>query len=110
MNKVQLPSLNDQVAVEATQIEAFRKNGHTLTKSILQDGEIGAYRDVINEAAYHYNTEKRKLEDRDTYGKAFLQIMNLWQVDEHVKKFTLAKRFAKIAASLLGVDNVRIYH
>src|SRR5436189_133361 len=40
----------------------------------------------------------------------FLQVMNLWEVDESVKKFTLAKRFAKIAADLLGVENVRLYH
>ena len=43
-------------------------------------------RAIINAAAYQYNTEKRKLEERDTYGKAFLQIMNLWEVDEQVKK------------------------
>ena len=50
------------------------------------------------------------MEERDTYGKAFLQIMNFWKVDENVRKFTLAKRFAKVAADLLGVENVRIYH
>ena len=50
------------------------------------------------------------MEDRDTYGKAFLQIMNLWARDEKVRKFVMAKRFAKIAADLLGVKNVRIYH
>lgn len=44
------------------------------------------------------------------FKKAFLQIMNLWQVDNRVKKFVLAKRFAKIAAELLGVENVRLYH
>ncbi|MEP6951449.1 MAG: phytanoyl-CoA dioxygenase family protein [Ginsengibacter sp.] len=110
MNKVQLPSLNDQIQLGVSQIEAFRKNGHTLIKSVLHPGEVEAYRYAINEAAYQYNTEKRKLEDRDTYGKAFLQIMNLWKVDEQVREFTLAKRFAKIAAELLGVDNVRIYH
>ena len=36
--------------------------------------------------------------------------MNLWAVDDAVKQFTLAKRFAKIAADLLGVDKVRLYH
>ncbi|RYY35345.1 MAG: phytanoyl-CoA dioxygenase family protein, partial [Sphingobacteriaceae bacterium] len=46
----------------------------------------------------------------DTYGKAFLQIMNLWRVDQDTKKYVFAKRFAKIAADLLGVDNVRLYH
>ncbi len=68
-----------------------------------------AYRKAINNAAYRYNTEQRSLEERDTYGKAFLQIMNLWEVDEDVRRFTLAKRFAGIAAQLLGVEAVRIY-
>lgn len=110
MNDVQLPSLNNTIKIEPAQREDFQKKGHTLVRNILNTDEVAAYREVINEAAYKYNTEKRKLEERDTYGKAFLQIMNLWVVDEDVKKFTLAKRFAKIAADLLGVENVRIYH
>jgi ectoine hydroxylase-related dioxygenase (phytanoyl-CoA dioxygenase family) len=110
MNDTTLPSLNNFIEVTHSQVQAFRKNGHTLVNGVLSPGEAAVYRTVINEAAYKYNTEKRKLEERDTYGKAFLQIMNLWEVDQSVKKFTLAKRFAKIAADLLGVDNVRIYH
>jgi ectoine hydroxylase-related dioxygenase (phytanoyl-CoA dioxygenase family) len=110
MNVVQLPELNTAPAVSDSQISDFRKNGHTLTKNLLSKDEVAAYREAINAAAYKYNTEKRKLEERDTYGKAFLQIMNLWTVDEDVRKFTLAKRFAKVAAELLGVEKVRIYH
>lgn len=105
-----LPTLNDPKTVPEALIGAFRKNGHTLTPGVLNPKEIAAYRKVIVSAAEKYNTEKRKMQDRDTYGKAFLQIMNLWQSDEEVKKFVLAKRFAKIAADLMGVDNVRIYH
>ena len=105
-----LPSLDDFITIDQQQIESFRTNGHTLVKGLLRPDEVPPYREAINEAAYKYNTEKRKLEERDTYGKAFLQIMNLWKVDEAVRKFTLAKRFAKVAADLLGVDNVRIYH
>ncbi|MDQ2751707.1 MAG: phytanoyl-CoA dioxygenase family protein, partial [Bacteroidota bacterium] len=110
MNNESLPLLNDSIPVSQTQIDEFRKKGHILIKNILTADEAKAYREVINKAAYQYNTEKRKLEERDTYGKAFLQVMNLWEVDDSVRKFTLAKRFAKIAAYLLGVDNVRIYH
>ncbi|MGC4233628.1 MAG: phytanoyl-CoA dioxygenase family protein [Niabella sp.] len=110
MNKVILPSLQETISLENEKISSFREKGHTLMQGILNADEIAAYRDVINNAAYKYNTETRKLEDRDTYGKAFLQIMNLWEFDEQVRKFTLAKRFAKIAADLLGVANVRIYH
>jgi len=110
MNTLQLPSLDNTVNIDETQIKEFQANGHTITRNALYRDEVKAYRDVINAAAYKYNTEKRSLEERDTYGKAFLQIMNLWEVDEGVKKFTLAKRFAKMAADLLGVDRVRIYH
>jgi ectoine hydroxylase-related dioxygenase (phytanoyl-CoA dioxygenase family) len=104
------PSLYETISVDPETIRSFRENGHTLTRHILSAEEVAVYRRAILDAAGRFNTENRKLEDRDTYGKAFLQIMNLWEVDEAVKKFTLAKRFGKIAADLMGVKNVRIYH
>ncbi|MEJ7589627.1 MAG: phytanoyl-CoA dioxygenase family protein [Ferruginibacter sp.] len=110
MNDLQLPLLHEYIALDPLQVESFRANGHTLIKGVLTPDEVPVYRDVINEAAYAFNTEKRALAERDTYGKAFLQVMNLWEVDEKVKQFTLAKRFAKIATELLGVENVRLYH
>jgi len=110
MNDTSLPSLDNFIDIDPLLSRDFHKNGHVLLKGVLAPEEAGVYRDVINEAAYKFNTEKRKIEERDTYGKAFLQIMNLWEVDRQVRKFTLAKRFAKIAATLLGVQNVRLYH
>jgi len=112
MNKqvADLPLLDDFKKLPQENISEFREKGHTLVKDVLSAGEIASYRPVIVEAADRYNTEKRKLDDRDTYGKAFLQIMNLWRVDDDVKKFVLGKRMAKIAADLMGVENVRIYH
>jgi ectoine hydroxylase-related dioxygenase (phytanoyl-CoA dioxygenase family) len=110
MHTIQLPALDKTIKIDDALINQFRKNGHTITKNILNSEEVKVYREVINSAAYKYNTEKRSLHERDTYGKAFLQIMNLWEVDEDVRKFTLAKRFAKIAADLLGVEHVRLYH
>lgn len=105
-----VPDLADYKMVSAGDIESFRQKGHVTISNILNETEVAFYRKAINEATAQYNTEKRKLEDRDTYGKAFLQITNLWEVDQNVKVFTLAKRFGKIAADLLGVKNVRIYH
>jgi ectoine hydroxylase-related dioxygenase (phytanoyl-CoA dioxygenase family) len=108
--QVVLPELNDTRTLPEATIAEFREKGHTLIQHVLSPEEVAAYRPVIVNAAEKYNTEKRKLEDRDTYGKAFLQIMNLWRGDADTKKYVFAKRFAKIAADLLGVDNVRIYH
>ncbi len=108
--KNKLPELDDFVTIPQKQIEEFSENGHTITKGLLSPVEIAAYHSVIRKSALKYNTEERKIEDRDTYGKAFLQIMNLWRNDENVKKIVLSKRLAKVAADLLGVENVRIYH
>src|SRR5690606_28150082 len=105
-----LPQLDNFISIPEEQIQSFRQNGHTLVKGLLTEEEAAIYRTYIAQAAEKQNTEKRKLEDRDTYGKAFLQIMNLWQADENVRRYVLAKRFAKVAADLLGVPNVRIYH
>ena len=110
MSTITLPSLDDIKTVPQDNIDEFREKGHTLVTGVLSEEEIVVYRPVIVGAADRYNTEKRKLEDRDTYGKAFLQIMNLWQNDEDARRFVLAKRMAKIAADLMGVENVRLYH
>ncbi len=107
---IALPALGTPYKVSNLQKEKYQKNGHILLRGILDAEEATAYRQVIVDAAGRYNTEKRKMEDRDTYGKAFLQIMNLWEVDENVRRYTLAKRFAKIAADLMGVEHVRLYH
>jgi ectoine hydroxylase-related dioxygenase (phytanoyl-CoA dioxygenase family) len=106
----ELPGLNDLKAIPPENVTEFLEKGHTLVENILSPDEMAAYRPVIADAARRYNTEKRKMEDRDTYGKAFLQIMNLWRSDEAVKQFVLSKRFGKIAAELMGVENVRIFH
>ena len=79
---ITLPSLKEYYLVKDIEIESFRNNGHVLLRSVAKTEEINAYRPIINKAAYRFNTENRKLEDRDTYGKAFLQITNLWEVDD----------------------------
>ena len=108
--KTSLPNLNDVKKIPEKQIHEFRENGHTITRGLLSPDEVAVYHKVISAAAMKYNTEKRKMEERDTYGKAFLQIMNLWRHDENVKKLVMSKRLAKVAADLLGVKNVRIFH
>ncbi|MFN8358220.1 MAG: phytanoyl-CoA dioxygenase family protein [Spirosomataceae bacterium] len=105
-----LPQLDTLYPISAEQHKEYSQNGHILLRGVISSDEVAAYREVISDATMRYNKETRKMEDRDTYGKAFLQIMNLWEVDEHVRQFVLAKRFAHIAADLMGVEKVRLYH
>jgi ectoine hydroxylase-related dioxygenase (phytanoyl-CoA dioxygenase family) len=50
------------------------------------------------------------LDERDTYGKAFLQLFNLWRENEDIKEFVFSKRLAGIASQLMQTDGVRMYH
>jgi len=72
MSTTTLPSLDDFKTISQDNIDEFQEKGHTLVKGILSEDEIAVYRPVIVGAADRYNTEKRALKDRDTYGKAFL--------------------------------------
>lgn len=105
-----LSDLSSDYPLAKEDIESFQQNGHVLLRHVCSPEEVAAYRPVLNDAVETCKTETRKLEDRDTYGKAFLQVTNLWQQDEGVRKFTLARRFARIAADLMGVDGVRLWH
>lgn len=105
-----LPELSSSYALTPEQIASYRRNGHILLRGVASAEEIASYRPVIEDAAFRYNQEKRALQERDTYGKAFLQISNLWVHDEAVKRFVLARRFAHVAAALMGAERVRLYH
>lgn len=108
--KSNLPDLSSERPLTFAEKESFRAKGHILLRGLATTDEVAAYRPIINQAAERYNTETRALAERDTYGKAFLQIMNLWTLDEGVKRFALARRFARVAAELMGAGGVRIYH
>ncbi len=105
-----LPRLDDRYDLSSEAVAGYRNNGHVLLRGVARPDEVAAFRPVVSSAVARFNRESRPLAERDTYGKAFLQVMNLWCEDDEVRRFVLAARFAGIAADLLGVEGVRIYH
>lgn len=92
------------------QIASFRRNGHICLRGALTADEVATWRAVIRDAAYRHNAQTKPLAERDEYGKSFLQVINLWEKDDRVRPFTLARRFAKLAADVMGTATVRLYH
>jgi ectoine hydroxylase-related dioxygenase (phytanoyl-CoA dioxygenase family) len=68
------------------------------------------YEPAITQKVIELNTMHLPMAERDTYNKAFLQVENLWRHSALVQEFVFARRFAQIAAELLRVDGVRLYH
>jgi ectoine hydroxylase-related dioxygenase (phytanoyl-CoA dioxygenase family) len=107
---IPLPELDATYDLTPSQIEEFRRDGHVLLRRVASPEEVAAYRPAILAARERYGADRTPLDSRNTYGKAFLKGINLWEKDEKVRSFVLARRFGKLAADLLGVEGVRIYH
>ncbi|MFD2613392.1 phytanoyl-CoA dioxygenase family protein [Paenibacillus gansuensis] len=104
------PVLEGDYVLTAEQVASYQKNGHILLRQAANEEEISLFQPAIEETVREAAMGLKPLEERDTYGKAFIQICNLWKMNPVVARFVLARRFAKIAAELMGVDGVRIYH
>ena len=105
-----LPDLEKDYPLTGEQITSFQNNGHILLRGIVTAAEIEAYRVEILKVVKEQSKGQKPLSERDAYGQAFLQITNIWEFDEAVRKFVFGRRFAQIAAQLMGVSGARLYH
>ena len=102
--------LNSSYPVSEKQLQFFQTNGFIKLKQVLAEPTIRYLNEIISSEVRRLNTQHLPMEARDTYGKAFLQIMNIWTQSEPVKKIVFSKKLAGIAAALLGTEGVRLYH
>lgn len=102
--------LNQPYSLTQEQINFFKKYRFIKLKNVFSSELIDHFNSIISEVVDHLNTQEVPLEKRDTYGKAFLQLFNLWRESDAVKSLCFSKRLAKIAAGLMEVEGVRMYH
>lgn len=105
-----LPGLNEEYELTSVQTDSYQKNGHIMLRGVASPSEVAVYGPIISSTVKEKNKQTVPLHERDTYGKAFIQITNLWENNPAIQRFVMARRYAKIAAELMGVDGVRIYH
>ena len=91
-------------------LERFSSAGHCVVRGLASASEIAAFAPAIDAATMARRFDRRPLEQRDTYGKAFIQSGGLCDHSDTVREFVHSPRFASVAARLLGVDGVRLYH
>ena len=73
-----LPPLNDEFRLDAGQVSAFQRDGHILLGGVATTEEVALFRPLILAARDRQGPAVTPLDQRDTYGKAFLKGMNLW--------------------------------
>ncbi len=102
--------LDASYAITREQVEFYKEYGYIKLKGVLSAKLIEHYRRAISKRVAELALDRIPMEQRTTYGKAFLQAMNLWRESETVKEFVFGKRLARIAAELMEVTGVRLYH
>ncbi|WP_019989237.1 phytanoyl-CoA dioxygenase family protein [Rudanella lutea] len=108
--KALLEELNTPYQVPAEAIDTYRTKGYVKLKQVLSPAVLEYYGSIISEQVVRLNTLTKPMEERTTYERAFLQIMNLWREDDEVKEFVFSRRLAQIATDLMEVNGVRLYH
>ncbi len=102
-----LPPLEADYPVSDAQVDRFWRDGFIVLRAVLSAREIAAYGAVIRAAAMRRFAARGM---RAAAHGAFLQTLGLRFDSEGVRRFCLAPRFGAIAARLLRVPAVRLFH
>ena len=103
-------NLNSPYFITKEQIEFYRNYRYIKLKEVLNAESIAFFNQIISQQVNNMNQVNTALEERTTYGKAFLQLFNLWRENDIVKKLVFSPRLAKMATDLMQVNGVRLYH
>ena len=88
-------------------IEKFARDGHALVREIATPEEIAGFRPVIQTVVASVHHPQGRIDD---YSKLFRQVTNVWRLSDTARQIVFTRKFAAVAAQLLGVPSVRLYH
>jgi len=106
----QLPCLDNSYSLSPEQLSHFRQDGHLLLRNVITPAEISTYRSLLVEAVNQHDKEQQSME-KSVKGQSqgWQYVNNLWRLDPVARRFTMSPRLGKLAADLLGVDQVRLF-
>jgi ectoine hydroxylase-related dioxygenase (phytanoyl-CoA dioxygenase family) len=105
-----LPPLDGAYPLDRSDRERFTADGHVAIRALASPAEIAAYRPLIRDVVNAISAQRRNEGKVSGYASFFTQVTNLWRLHDGVLRFVIGRRFARLAAELLGVRAVRLYH
>lgn len=88
----------------------YADNGYVKLKGMFPPSLLAELREALHAPVAARSADAAPLAERTTYGKAFLQVGNLWTESDAVRAFVFGRRLARVAAALIGARGVRLYH
>jgi ectoine hydroxylase-related dioxygenase (phytanoyl-CoA dioxygenase family) len=103
-------SLSTSYELTTKQIQEYRSNGYVLLRNVLQPRVLQPYAAHIRDTVDRVNKANDSQGRVSDYSSMFTQVTNVWRLNDEVKDFVLARRFARLASELMNVPGVRLYH
>ena len=99
------------------QITAYQRDGFLVKREFLSPAERDELLAGIEEAVEQLGRYKlggdlkeKWLEGSSYYDRVFLQRINLWKINDTVKKYMRAPELGSMLCRLEGIDGIRIWH
>ncbi len=89
--KTLLNFLDEPYTLPADAVQFYREYGYVKLKNVLSPEVLDFYGQLITSEVIRLNTLIKPMEERTTYERAFLQIMNLWRENEEAKEVRFFK-------------------
>ena len=97
-------NLHDEYLITEREITNFRLNGYIKLKNVFSEFNIALLRsNILKELIECFGKKK-------DWKQKFLSLDLVWEKNRTIREFVINKRLAGIAAKLLGVKSVRLYH
>ena len=97
------------------QISSYRDNGFLAINNWLTADELAVWRSAFDEAVAERTTrlpgrEGPPAKAGEYYDNIFVQRVNLWRTNDNIRRLLIEPRIGKLAATLEGIDAVRVWH
>jgi len=100
------------------QIEEYQREGVLIYRDFMSAAEVDQMLKDISEAIGRMGANVvadlkeygEVPKDEDSYGKVFLQRVNMWKVSDKIKRVFLGPELGEMVSKLAGVDAMRVWH
>lgn len=109
-----------KTALTSQQIENYQREGWLIIDDFLTPDELRELRNAVGEAVTRMGNERiadggasnQALSKgvNDYYSRVFLQRVNLWKINDTVKKYFQNPDLGGMLCKLAGVDGIRVWH
>lgn len=99
------------------QIDRYQRDGCLVFEEFLSEDELHEMKAAVSEGVEMMGKQKvagdgnvEMVEEDSYYDRVFLQRLNLWKINDTIKKYFLDAELGKMLCKLAGIDGIRIWH